>query len=386
MKYNFDKLANRRNTNACKWEVKENELPMWIADMDFETCPDVKEAIIKRANIGAFGYSEIPEDYFKAYQYWWKKRFNFEIQRDWMIYASGVVASISSIVRYMTNIGDNVIVLPPVYNIFYNSIINNKRNVLPCDLVEKCGEYSINFEDLEDKMKNEKTSLLIFCNPHNPVGKIWSKEELIRIGELAKKYNVLVLSDEVHCDFTTPGKTYTPYTSVNDVNKYNSITCLSPSKTFNVAGLQAALDVIPNEDIRKRVNRGLNNDEVAEPNFFSMDAIIAAYNKGEEWVDELKEYIYKNKVYFVNFIKENLPHLKVELKDALYLVWVDVSYYKKAKEFASELREKTGLYVSSGNVYGGNGDNFIRVNLATNLDNVKDACNRLNKYVKELTK
>ena len=380
MKYNFDKISNRRNTFSYKWNVKDNELPMWVADMDFICPPFVIEALQKRIDIGSYGYSYIPDEFYESIIGWWKRRHNIEFNKEWMIYSSGVVAAISSMVRSLTNVGDNVIVQSPVYNIFYNSIVNNKRVVLSNDLIYENGAYHIDFVDLEKKMSLEKTTLIILCNPHNPIGKIWNKEELEKIGKLAKKYGVFVISDEIHCDITEPGYFYQPF-AFNDINKDISITCLAASKVFNIAGLQSACLIIPNEDIRRKVNRGLNNDEVAEPNFFSMNANIAAFSLGDEWVDELNQYIANNKKYFIDFIKKELPHLHVVEGKALYLVWVDISYYSHdSKTLCLDLREKTGLFVSEGEEYGENGKDFFRINLATNLDNVKDGCNRLKKY------
>ena len=387
MKYNFNDVAQRRNTNSLKWDLtNEGELPMWVADMDYKCPPFVIQAIEERIKIGAFGYSLIPEEFFDSVIGWWKRRHNIEFKREWMIYCSGVVAAVSSIVRSMTNIGDNVILQSPTYNIFYNSILNNKRIVLSNDLVYENGVYHIDFVDLEKKMSLEKTSLMILCNPHNPIGHIWNKEDLTRIGELAKKYNVIVLSDEIHCDLVEPGYSYLPF-AFNDTNKEVSITCLAASKTFNMAGLQSACVIVPNENIRKRVDRGLNNDEVAEPNFFSMAANIAAFTKGDEWVDQLNEYIYENKKYLYNFIDCELPNLKVIKDHALYLVWIDISYYSNdSKAFVEELRKQTGLFVNEGEEYGTNGKSFIRINLATSLENVKDGCNRLKRFVENIKK
>ena len=386
MKYDFNKLANRRNTDSYKWDVKDNELPMWVADMDFLVFPDIVDALKKRVDIKAYGYSKIPEKYFESIKWWWKEYHNTEIEREWMIYCSGVVPAISSIVRRITNVGDNVIVQSPVYNIFYNSIVNNQRVVLENRLINNNNTYSIDFDDLEQKMSLEKTTLMILCNPQNPIGHIWSSEELYRISTLAIKYNVRVISDEIHCDITNPGEDYNSFIKSSKENKDVSITCVSASKVFNVAGLQAACVIIPDEKLRQNIDRGFNNDEIAEPNFFSMDACIAAFTpRGREWVNGLNEYIYNNKVYFVEQLAKTSPKLNPILGNATYLMWIDVSNYNmKSGLFASRLRESTGLYVSSGEIYGGEGDKFIRINLATSLDNVKDACSRLEKFCIEL--
>lgn len=229
----FDKEVNRRNTGSMKWEVSEGELPMWVADMDFETAPEITEAIIDRARYGVFGYTLIQDEWYQAYQDWWESRHGFKIEKNWLLFCTGVVPAISSIVRKMTTVGENVVVMTPVYNIFFNSILNNGRNVLESRLQYEKGVYQIDFEDLEEKLANPQTSLLILCNPHNPIGKIWDQEALGIIGELCLKHHVLVLSDEIHCDLTKPGKEYIPFASVSDVCKYNSITCVAPTKAFN---------------------------------------------------------------------------------------------------------------------------------------------------------
>ncbi len=378
--YNFDKIAKRRNTYSLKWDVKDNELPMWVADMDFKVAPFIKEAIKKRMNIEAYGYSLIPEEFYQSIIGWYKRRHSIQFKREWMIYSSGVVAAISSMVRRLTNVGDNIIVQSPTFNIFYNSIINNKRIVLANNLLYKNGEFAIDFEDLEKKMSDEKTTLMILCNPHNPIGKIWSENELRKIGNLAKKYKVIVISDEIHCDVTDPGFSYVPFASIEE-NKDISITCIAASKTFNIAGLQSACLIIPNEELRNNVNRGLNNDEVAEPNFFSMEANIAAFNNGDTWVDEMREYVFENKKYFCQYIEKNLPKLLIVKGHATYLLFVDISFYSNdSTKFCQDLREKTGLYLSNGEEYGENAKSFVRINLATSRFNIKDACRRLKKY------
>lgn len=382
MKHEFDNLPNRRNTHSYKWDIKENELPLWVADMDFKTCPAVISAVKEKAEIGAYGYTFIPDEYFFAYQSFWKKRHHIEFDTSWMIYTSGVVAAMSSIVRSMTNAGDKVVVLEPVYNIFYNSILNNKRDAYPSSLIYKDGHYSINFEDLEEKFKDEKTSLLIFCNPHNPVGKIYTYEELKKVGDLARKYNVTVLSDEIHCDITDPGKEYIPFYAVPS-NQDVAITAISCGKAFNLAGMQSACIVIKNPDIKKKVERAFNNDEVAEPNFFAIEANIAALTKGEDWLNELNEYIYQNKVLFRKYVSKEMPKLHVVDSEATYLLWVDVSKYgDDSNVIAKDLREKTGLIVSAGNIFGASGKSFIRINLATSKANILDALERMKSFFK----
>ncbi len=385
MKYNFDQIPNRRNTNSHKWDIKEGELPMWVADMDFETCPAVKEAIINKAQIGAYGYTDIPDAYYEAYIAWWKKRHHITYQREWMNFSSGTIPAVSSIVRRLTDVGDYVICQTPVYNTFFSSILHNDRQLLENKLIFKDGEYFVDFEDLEEKMKNPKAKLMILCNPHNPLGKIWPKETLERIGKLARENNVIVLSDEVHCDVMDPGYEYTPFNAASELNKDISVTCLSCGKAFNLAGLQASCVIVPNEEIRKVVFKGLNDDEVAEPNFFAIESNIAALTKGEEWLNELNQYLANNKQYVKDFFKEHEPSLKVISGPATYLLWIDISKYtSNSKQFCENLRQNTGLFVSNGSVYLGDGDHYLRLNVATSLANVKDGLNRLLNYVHSL--
>ncbi|MCQ2578058.1 MAG: pyridoxal phosphate-dependent aminotransferase [Treponema sp.] len=380
MKYNFDHVPDRRNTDSYKWDVKENELPMWVADMDFETAPEIREAFYRRIEHGVFGYSIIPDAWYEAYGNWWEKRHHFKIEKDWLIFCTGVVPAISSIVRKLTTPNENVVILTPVYNIFFNSIVNNGARVLECPLVYKNGEYDINWEDFEEKLSNPQTSLLIWCNPHNPVGKIWDPDTMKRVGELCKKYGVTVVSDEIHCDIVRPGKEYTPFASVSETCRNISISCVAPTKTFNIAGLQSAAVFVPEPFLRHKVWRGLNTDEVAEPNSFATLAAITAFEKGEDWLNELCDYIYKNRQYVESFIKENIPQLKVVPANATYLVWIDISgIFKDGIEARDFIRKTTGLYICEGNEYGEAGNNFIRMNIACPLERVKDGMNRLKK-------
>lgn len=371
-------MINRRETNSLKWDVAGNELPMWVADMDFKTAPEITEAIQRKAATGIYGYTIVPDDYYAAISDWWARRHRFKIEKDWLIFCTGVVPAISSIVRRMTNIGDNVVVQAPVYNIFYNSIINNGRHILSSDLRYDGITYHIDFDDLEQKLGNSLTTLMILCNPHNPIGKIWDKETLGRIGRLCNKHHVLVLSDEIHCDLTEPGYSYTPFASVSSECAQNSITCIAPTKTFNIAGLQTASVVIPDEVIRRKVNRGLNSDEVAEPNAFAMEATIAAFTKGESWLNALNRYLAKNREIMRNFIRQELPQLKAVPAKATYLIWIDCSEITEdTNTLCRFLRKQTGLYLSDGAVYGGDGNHFVRMNIACPRALLEDGLLRL---------
>ena len=382
MKYDFDTTVNRRDTNSLKWDVVENELPMWVADMDFPTAPEVQAAIQKRAAHGVFGYSVIPDEWYQAYMDWWQKRHSFSIQKDWLIFCTGVVPAISSTVRKLTTLAEKVLLQTPVYNIFFNSIINNGRQVLESSLRYSDGQYEIDFEDLEQKLADPQTSLMILCNPHNPIGKIWNKETLKKIGELCWKHHVVVLSDEIHCDLTNPDMEYIPFASVSEKCRENSITCIAPTKAFNLAGLQTAAVVIPNAALRQKVWRALNTDEVAEPNAFAVDATIAAFTEGEAWLDELRKYIFENKKRAAEFVKENIPQIRTVPSDATYLLWLDCSALSgSAAEVAQYIRNKTGLYLSEGSQYGSCGENFLRINVACPRSVLEDGLIRLQKGI-----
>lgn len=382
MKYDFDEEIDRFKTNSLKWDVDSNELPMWVADMDFKTHPKVIKALEEIVEKGVFGYSIIPDDFFDAINGWWNRRHHFDFKKEWMIYSNGVVSGISSIIRKLTTPGENVLIQSPVYNIFYNSIINNGRNILSNDLIYENGEYHIDFDDLENKLKNPQTTMMILCNPHNPIGKIWSIDDLKRIGYLCKKHHVLVISDEIHCDICIPGKEYHPFASASRDCLDVAITCVSCSKAFNLAGLQSACVIVKDDNIRHKVWRGINTDEVGEPNIFSMKANIAAFNNGDEWIDALNIYLYNNRQLVSDFIKTYLPHLKLIKQEATYLLWIDISYYSDdSKKFTEFIRLNSGLYLSSGDVYGKNGNHFIRMNIATTSKRVIDGLNRLKKSI-----
>jgi len=323
MTNDFSEMIDRRNTNSVKWDVGADELPMWVADMDFRTAPAIVEAIKQKADTGIFGYEEVPDDYFAAVQHWYTSEHNWQPQPCWMRFVTGVVPAISSAVRRISNVGDNVLIQAPVYNIFYNSIINNGRHILSSDLVNNDGTYEINWADLAAKMAAPLTTMMILCNPHNPVGKVWQPAELRRIAELAAANHVTVFSDEIHGDITDAGHGYTPFAAASDTAANLSVTAVSPSKTFNVAALHAATLIIPNERLRNIVDRGINTDELAEPNAFAIPGTIAAYTQGADWVHTLNATITANKQALTKFVAANIPQLHVITGHATYLVWID---------------------------------------------------------------
>ena len=377
MEFNFDDMIERRNTGSMKWDVKERELPMWVADMDFRTAPQIIESIMERAKQGVFGYTILTDEWYQAYQNWWSKRHRFEIEKEWLIFCTGVVPATSSIVRKVTTVGENILVMTPVYNIFFNSILNNGRNVLENRLKYEGTQYQIDFEDLEEKLSNPQTTLLILCNPHNPVGKVWDRETLQRIGDLCAKYHVFVLSDEIHCDLTKPGLDYIPFASVSDSCRNNSITCVAPTKAFNLAGIQTAAVIVPEQNLRYKVNRGLNTDEVAEPNVFAAIAPIAAFSYGGGWLDALRRYLWENRTFAEEYIKKEIKSISPVSANATYLLWLDCrKVIGSSSEFCRFIRSHSGLYLSDGNEYR-SGEGFLRMNLACPRRQIEDGLKRL---------
>ncbi len=380
MKYNFDKTVIRRGSNSYKWDTSEDEeiLPLWVADMDFQTAPEIIDALHKRVEHGVFGYTKVPPAYFDAITSWFQRRHNFTIDKKWILFTSGVVPALSAVIKALSEPSDKVIVQTPVYNCFFSSIRNNQCIAELNDLIYKDGAYSIDYEDLERKAADPKAKLLLLCNPHNPVGRAWKREELQRIGEICLRNNVIIISDEIHCDLVYEGHTHIPFASVNEEFLQNSVTCIAPTKTFNLAGIQVANIVAADEKIRAKVDKALNINEVCEINVFAVEALIAAYNNGEDWLTSLKTYLYENYTVLTGFFKEYLPHLPVIKLEATYLVWVDCSALQQtSKEIAETLLAKEKLWVNEGTMYGEAGKSFIRINIATQRENLIRALEKI---------
>ena len=367
MKYNFDEIVPRRGSHSYKWDAAtdENVLPMWVADMDFRTAPPVIEALIKRVKHGVFGYTKVPDAYYNAVIGWFERRHNFRFHKEWILYTTGVVPALSAIIKAFTLPGDKVIIQEPVYNCFFSSIRNNMCETVSNDLIYQDGTYTIDFDDLEEKTSDPRAKLLLLCNPHNPAGRIWTREELAKIGDICLRNNVIVISDEIHCDLTYPDYKFIPFVSVKKEFLENSVTCSAPSKTFNIAGLQAANILTANEEMREKINKALNINEVCEINAFAVEALIAAYNEGEEWLDELRQYLFDNYIYLKEFFAKNLPQFTILPLEATYLVWVDCSTLGlSSKKIAQILLENEKLWVNEGTMYGTAGEGFIRINIA----------------------
>lgn len=385
MKYDFDTILDRQHTNSEKWDVKPGELPMTTADMDFKTAPEIMQAMKDKIDIGAFGYEYPSQEYFDAVAQWYKTEHHAEAETSWMRFATGVIPSITASVNHLSHTGDNVLLMEPVYNTFYNSILNSGRHALASQLKydQSTYTYSVDWDDLEAKMSDPLTTLMILCNPHNPTGYVWSRDELMRIIKLAQKHGVIVISDEIHGDLVLKGADYTPAFSLPEEYRQNVVTLVSTSKTFNVAALHAATGIVANPILRERFTRAINKYEVAEPNLLAIPGTIAAYTKGSDWLHQLKHYLLNNREYLEEFISSNLPQLHVVPGTATYLIWIDVSEITNdSASLAHKIRQETGLIINPGTYYHGNGNNFIRINIAYPLDQVKDGLNRLAKVIK----
>ena len=377
MKYDFDTLVDRSGTNSSKWNTKD-ELPMWVADMDFKAAPEILLALQKRLDNGVFGYTNVPDEWREAIINWWYRRHNIKFEPNWLIFCNGVIPAISSAIRKFTSVGDKIIIQSPVYHVFYRSIENNGRVVLTNELKYDGIEYDIDFIDLEAKLSDPFTTMLILCNPHNPVGKIWSKEKLEKIGELCHKYGVLVISDEIHCDITEPNKNYVPFMSVNEICKNICIACISPTKAFNIAGLQSSCVVVANEKLRAKMAKAINDDEIGEGNVFAYIAAIAAFNDSEAWLDEMREYISQNRKIVDEFLKNELPQIKLVNQDSTYLLWLDCSEIcDDVSKLHKFLRSKAKLWLNDGNVYRGAQRCFLRLNIATQKQRLMEGLRRL---------
>ncbi len=380
MKYNFNEIISRDGTNSLKWGIKPNELPMWVADMDFKTAPEIIEALHKRAEHGIFGYVTIPDEWYNAYIGWWDRRYGFKMERDWLAFSTGVIPAVSSIIRSLTAPGDKIVLASPVYNHFFQVIEANGRFALESKLLYDGNEYHIDLDDLGQKLDDPRASMLLLCNPHNPTGMIWSRETLSNIGELCQYTDTPVLADEVHCDLTEPGRAYIPFASVDECCQDNCVMCVSPTKAFNLAGLQTSAVAIPNPGLRRRVCQGLLNDEVSGAGVFAVEAAIAAYTKGGEWLEELRGYIWENEKFVRDFLQNEVPDISAVPLHATYLMWLDCSKLTaQSGEFAEFLRAETGLWLNAGESYRGDGKNFIRLNIACPRVRLEDGLNRLKK-------
>ena len=362
---------------------------MWVADMDFKTAPAIIEALRKRIDNGIFGYTRVPDEYYEAVISWFRRRHGWTICRDMMIYTSGVVPAISAIIKALASPGEKVIVQTPVYNCFFSSIRNNGCEILESPLRKDGDTYCIDFDDLERKASDEKATLMLLCNPHNPAGRVWSREELHRIAEICSRHGVTVVSDEIHCEFVFDGYRYTPFATAVEATGCKTVVCVSPSKAFNIAGLQIANIVAPDESTRARIDKAININEVCDVNPFGVLATIAAYNEGEEWLSQLLAYIKGNYEYMKDFCREHLSQFPIANLEATYLVWMDCTALGLKSELLEEkLIEDVSLWLNAGTMYGTvDGEGYMRWNIACPRSVLADGLHRfLNFAQKHLPK
>lgn len=384
MRYDFDEIIPRRGSNSYKWDsaADADVLPMWVADMDFRTAPAVREALQKRAEHGIFGYTRVPDRYYNAAIDWFRRRHGWTMQREWMLYTSGVVPAVSAVIKALTVPGDKVLVQTPVYNCFFSSIRNNECETVACPLVYEGNTYRIHFADLEKRASDPKVRLLLLCNPHNPVGRVWTREELMRIGEICLRHDVVVVSDEIHCELTFPQHDYTPFASLSDRFLQHSVICTSPTKAFNIAGLQIANITVFNSDWRQRIERAININEVCDVNPFGVDALTAAYNEGAEWLDALRGYLYENYCYMKRFCQTHLSDFPIVELEGTYLVWMNCSALRTSSEaLERQLKERAKLWLNAGTMYGAEGEGFMRWNIACPRSVLAEGLERFRKFV-----
>lgn len=386
MKYDFDKQILRRGTDSYKWDSAENEdvLPMWVADMDFHTAPAIVEALRRRVEHGIFGYTRVPDGYYKAVTDWFARRHLWRIDREWMIYTSGVVPAISAVIKALTVPEDKVLVQTPVYNCFFSSIRNNGCETVSSPLLFARHTFTVDYEDLERKAADPKVKVMLLCNPHNPAGRVWRREELARIGEICIRHGVTVLSDEIHCELVFPEYRYTPFASISEEFLQHSVTCISPSKAFNIAGLQIANIVCADAGRRAKIDRAINDNEVCDVNPFGVIATQAAYNEGEEWLNQLVEYLHANYSCMQEFCREHLPEFPLAKLEGTYLVWMDCRRLGISSEtLEQQLVHHTGLWLNAGTMYGAEGEGFMRWNIACPRATLMKGLERFADFVKK---
>lgn len=390
MSYDFDSLTDRRGADSYKWNAHTdhaNLLPMWVADMDFRTAPTIIDALRRRVDHGIFGYTSVGTDYYDAVINWFATKHGWSISRSQIIYTSGVVPAVSAIIKAMTKPGDKIVTQTPAYNCFFSSIRNNGCELVANELVRDSlsGRYTIDFDALECITADPAVKLMILCNPHNPTGRVWTPEELRRVGEICLHNGVFVIADEIHCELTFDGHVYTPYASISPELAANSCVCISPSKAFNTAGLQIANIVAGTDEIYRRVDRAINDNEVCDVNPFGVAATIAAYNESEDWLKALKQYIWGNYQYVKVQLEASAPRYILTPLEGTYLAWMSISPSgMTADAFCERLLESTGLMLNPGEMYGRGGEEFVRLNLATQHTRIADATHRLLSFISTL--
>jgi cystathionine beta-lyase len=384
MKYDFDKTIDRRATNSYKWDsAPEGVLPMWVADMDFRTAPAIIDALQKRVAHGIFGYTRVPDAYYDAVTSWFSRRHGWDIDREWIIYTSGVVPAVSAVIKALTVPGDKVIVQTPVYNCFFSSIRNNGCEIVSNPLRRTADTYKMDFDALERCAADPRAKVMLLCNPHNPAGRVWTPDELTRLGNICLRNGVTVVADEIHCELVYQGFKYTPFASLSDAFLHRSVTCVSPSKAFNIAGLQIANIVAFDNDLRSRIDKAININEVCDVNPFGVAATIAAYNEGEEWLNQLVDYLHGNYEAMAEFCRRELAEFPITRLEGTYLVWMDCSSLGMSSDALEHaLLDDARLWLNAGTMYGAEGEGYMRWNIACPRSVMLDGLNRFLNFVR----
>lgn len=384
MKYDFDKTIDRRATNSYKWDsAPDGVLPMWVADMDFRTAPAIIDALQKRVAHGIFGYTRVPDAYYDAVTSWFSRRHGWDIDREWIIYTSGVVPAVSAVIKALTVPGDKVIVQTPVYNCFFSSIRNNGCEIVSNPLRRTADTYEMDFDALERCAADPRAKVMLLCNPHNPAGRVWTPDELTRLGNICLRNGVTVVADEIHCELVYQGFKYTPFASLSDAFLHRSVTCVSPSKAFNIAGLQIANIVAFDNDMRSRIDKAININEVCDVNPFGVAATIAAYNEGEEWLNQLVDYLHGNYEAMAEFCRRELPEFPITRLEGTYLVWMDCSSLGMPSDALEHaLLDDARLWLNAGTMYGAEGEGYMRWNIACPRSVMLDGLNRFLNFVR----
>ena len=390
MKYNFDEVIDRSNNRSSKYDERlkkfgtEDVIPLWVADMDFLTAPCVMEALKDRLEQGIFGYTTRPSSYNESIVNWLDNRFSWKINQEWLMFSPAVITSISLLIQNLTQKNDKIMIQEPVYSPFHNIVESNERSLVISPLVKlDDGSYVMDYEDIESKIKDVK--VFILCNPHNPVGRVWTREELTRLGEICLKHNVLIISDEIHSDIILKNHKHTPFASISKEFSENTITCMAPTKTFNLAGLQSSFLVISNPYYYEVMDKAFSILDIKRNNAFSLVATEAAYNYGEDWLYELIKYIEDNVDFAIDYIKNHMPQLKVKKPEGTYLLWVDFSNLNVDKEdLKNALINKGRIALSDGSSFGIGGDGYYRINLACPRSMVLEGLKRIEFAIKSL--
>ena len=383
MNYDFDELVDRRGTGCVKWDESPNPdvIPLWVADMDFKAAPAIQEAIRKRAEHGVFGYAHVGDDYYEAVISWFHRRHNWTSRREEILYTTGVVPAMSVAIKALTMPGEKVLILSPDYNCFFSSVRNNGCEVMETVLRRTGNTFEVDFEDFEAKCADEKTTVFLLCNPHNPCGRVWTKAELEHMNDICMKHGVKVVSDEIHCELIMPGYQFQPFAAVSETCRQNSVILNSPSKSFNIAGLQAANIICAQPSWRRRLDRAININEVCDLNPFGPVALIAAYNESEDWLDALNNYLWGNYQTLCTLAEKHLPKWKVCRLEGTYLPWIDITATGiSSQDYCDYLLSKAKVWVNPGTMYGAvSGEGYIRMNIACPRSRLLEALERIAK-------